>query len=491
MRVLLATNTYPTHLNGQAVFAGSLAEGLVSLGHEVTVLVPGVDRDEVEVRNGVKVIATPAIDLRFIHKEFFISWRYQSLVKQIFEEQKPDIVHLQDPAPLSQMVLKEARKRLIPVVCTHHTGPAVWAPYLSEKDPLMMKVAVPIIWGWIISFLNQADMVTVPSRASVRMLMEHGLKVPVKAISCGVELSRFSTVLPQEKEAIRTEYEFDPRKKQLLYVGRIDEEKRVDILLRGMARSKAKNVELILAGGGGAEEAMHRLAKRLKIQHKVRFLGKVKREMIPALYAACDAFIMPGDVESLSIATLEAMACGKPVIAANAMALPELVAVGKNGLLFKPRNAADLGQKIDQLSAMNAAWPAMGESSLERVQHHALSATIQHYANLYQRMIDRAVPKRHIPVWVRLPQTLINPYALVIFAQWAATFLVVLISLLTRNTPVVAARPETIELISPEAMQNIRELFSTLRHLDFPSSQASGMIAIAETARNMISAFRP
>ena len=274
MRILLATNTYPSHLNGQAVFVGSLAEGLASFGHQVSVLVPGIDRIGNEEQNGVKVFSTPAIDLRFIHKEFFIAWQYQKIVQKVFDEQKPEIVHLQDPAPLSKEVLKEARKRNIPVICTHHTGPAVWAPYLSEKLSFLLQILIPMIWNWVIRFLNQADMVTVPSRASVIMLNQRGLKVPVKPISCGVELEQFKLVRPEEIKRIKEQYKFNNRKKHLLYVGRIDEEKRVDVLLRGMANSTNPNVELFLAGGGAAEESMQKLSKVLKISRKTHFWEK-------------------------------------------------------------------------------------------------------------------------------------------------------------------------------------------------------------------------
>lgn len=452
MRILVATNTYPSHLNGQAVFVGSLAEGMVENGHQVSVLVPGIDRTGNEDQNGVDIISTPAIDLRFIHKEFFIAWRYQKIVRKAFDEQKPEIVHLQDPAPLSKAVMKEARKRGIPVICTHHTGPAVWAPYLSEKLTILFQIAVPMIWNWVLRFLNQADMVTVPSRASVKMLIQRGLTVPVKPISCGVELAQFKSVLPEEVRSIKQQYQFNNRKKHLLYVGRIDEEKRVDVLLQGMAESKDPDVELIVAGGGAAEESMRILSKTLKITTKIRFLGKVRREEIPALYTACDVFVMPGDVESLSIATLEAMSCGKPVIAANAMALPELVSVGQNGLLFKPRNSVDLGQKIDQLCIMKKYWPKMGANSLEKVQEHDLKLTIKQYQNLYQQMIDRGPSKPHSVVQKRLSKTVVHPSSMLIIYLSMIGFL---FANYIRNIPALLISLKEIELTAAQVIHLI------------------------------------
>ena len=485
MRILMATNTYPSHLNGQAIFVGSLAEGLASIGHKVSVLVPGIDRVENEEQNGVNIFSTPAIDLRFIHKEFFIAWRYEKMVQKVFDEQKPEIVHLQDPAPLSKAVMEEARKRNIPVICTHHTGPAVWAPYLSEKFHFLLKIAVPMIWDWVIRFLNQADMVTVPSMASVRMLNQRGLKVPVTAISCGVELDQFKSVLPEEIRKIKKRFKFDRRKKHFLYVGRIDEEKRVDVLLQGMAKSTNPDVELILAGGGAAEESMHNLSRMLKISRKIRFLGKVRRSEIPALYAACDVFVMPGDVESLSIATLEAMSCGKPVIAANAMALPELVTVGKNGLLFKPRNYVDLGQKIDQLYTMKNSWPEMGANSLEKVQEHDLKLTIKKYQNLYRQMIDRRYSKTKALVPMRLPKMLSHPYSL-LFVQFIAACMVVLLSLFTHQHATLNLLSTHMKGLSSNIFQNLQTFYSSLQEFEIPATQAIGLFSIFSELKNVI-----
>jgi glycosyltransferase involved in cell wall biosynthesis len=491
MRILIATNTYTPHLNGQAVFTANLAEGLVREGHRVTVLVPDINHTQTEIQNGVRIEPTPTIDLRFIHKEFFISWRYGKIVKRVFEEQKPELVHLQDPAPLSQMVLKEAHKRGIPVVATHHTGPAIWAPYLSEHDPLMMKVAVPILWAWIVSFLNQADKVTVPSRASVSMLEKHGLHVPVKPISCGVRLSSFNQALTSNAGLAKRQFGLKENKKHFLYVGRIDEEKRVDVLLKGLANTINPDVNLVVAGGGAAEELMVSLAKKLGLEDRVKFLGKVEREKLPALYAACDVFVMPGDVESLSIATLEAMACGKPIIAANAMALPEMVHPGKNGFLFTPRNPQDLGKKMDQLSDLDYRWSQMGAYSLDLVKSHDLSLTISRYADLYQNLSKQSKVNQHRPVWQRLPQILINPYGLAILAQWAITVGIILISLLTRSSPVVAASKPQIDILTPEMIQNIREILATLRYLDLPSNQANGVLILSNSLRNFLSLLRP
>ncbi len=488
MRILIVTNTYLPHLNGQAVFAGSLAEGLVEAGHQVKVLTPGIDREERQLINGVEIIGTPAVDLRFIHKEFFISWQYRTVVNEVFESYRPEIIHIQDPAPLSQMVLKEARKHHIPVICTHHMGPAIWAPYLSEHDPVVKYMIVPVIWAWVISFLNQADYVTVPSQASVRMLLQHGLKVPAKSISCGVSVQQFKETQPKTRPI---DFHLDPSKKKFLYVGRIDEEKRVDVLVNALPYICHKDVEVVVAGGGSLETEMLKLTDDLHAQSKVQFLGKINHNNLPDLYRACDVFVMPGDVESLSIATLEAMACGKPVIAADAMALPELVKNDKNGYLFTPKNPQDLAGKIDRMCSMENLWSEMGKTSQAVAQSHDLKYTISGYQDLYQKMIRENLSKRHIPVWVRLPLSLVNPYALLVFGQWMATAIVVLFTLFSRNTPVSAMPLSGVDLIPPEMERTIQEFMFAIHRLNLVPNQAAGMISVNNGFRSFWTLLKP
>src|SRR5665648_51384 len=122
MKILIVSHTYWPHLNGQAVFVTNLAEGLVERGHQVTVLLPSVARPRLEIRNGVLLETTPSIDLRFIHKDLSISYAPVAKIKAIFDRLQPDLVHLQDPAPVSQLVRQIARKRGIAVLATHHPG---------------------------------------------------------------------------------------------------------------------------------------------------------------------------------------------------------------------------------------------------------------------------------------------------------------------------------------------------------------------------------
>ncbi|WP_322806381.1 glycosyltransferase family 4 protein, partial [Thermanaerothrix sp.] len=133
------------------------------------------------------------------------------------------------------------------------------------------------------------------------------------------------------------------------------------------------------------------------LQDRVRFLGRVPREAVAQLLQAADMFVMPGDVESLSLATLEAMACGKPVIAARAMALPELVHHGENGRLFQPGNSKDLAAQMEWFLEHPEAWAVMGEHGRQMARAHDLEHTVAQYVHLYQQLSTPVVTPLPVP----------------------------------------------------------------------------------------------
>ncbi len=391
MRILIIGATYLPQNNGQSIFTGSLAEGMARKGNEVMVLTPGTGQKEEKTRiNGVVKVSTRAINLRFIHKEFYLAFGYQSQVKEIFRNFRPEVVHLQDSAPVSQYAARLARIQGTPVITTHHPGPDVGAPYFTNMPNPLRGWIVYFIWRWLLAFLNKSDIVVTPSASAARMLVDHGLKVDVRPISCGVNLRDFNETPDDCHAAQLQRYGLPSNRKIFLYVGRMDYEKRVDVIVRAIANVNQDDVLLALAGKGARDEDIKRLARRLKIEDRVQFLGEVTHSQVPDLMNCASVFVMPGDGESLSIATLEAMACGKPVLAANAMALPELVKNGLNGFLFEPGNPLDAARKIEMLASHSEIWRQMGEASKQRVARHDTHNMLLAYEALYHNAQTRS-----------------------------------------------------------------------------------------------------
>ena len=156
-------------------------------------------------------------------------------------------------------------------------------------------------------------------------------------------------------------------------MGRLDKEKNLDLVLRALGRLPRRiPIHFAIAGTGAQHDQLERLVDRLHLRDRVTMLGFVPNADLPALYRAAHCFVMAGTAELQSIATMEAMASGLPVLAADAMALPELVHDAENGYLFDRDDPEGLCVRMQALFTDEELRRRMAEASLALIQKHAL-----------------------------------------------------------------------------------------------------------------------
>jgi glycosyltransferase involved in cell wall biosynthesis len=391
MRILIAGQTYTPARNGQAVFTTNLAEGLARHGNEVVMLGPSKSLQwQTHQQNGVRIEAISSINPTHINPNANASLPgiVEMAADKIIRTFRPDIIHIQDHYMLSYAALRTGRRYRIRVVGTNHFMPENVTPYLPIKLPQNWYPDLNrLFWQWMLHTYNQLDSVTGPSRTAVKIMVQNGLSVPAQPISCGVDLQRFHPIPGLDRAAILQQYPLDPHKTTFLYVGRIDNEKRLDLVLRAFAELRRDDIQLALAGRGSVLPELISLANTLHINHQVHFLGYVADADLPLLLNSADVFVMPSEAELLSIASLEAMACGLPMLLARAQALPELVTEGFNGYLFEPGSQSDLMQKLTILADHPERLARLGAGSLKKVAPHSLQNTIHSYENLYEHVL--------------------------------------------------------------------------------------------------------
>lgn len=383
MRIAIAGQTYLPPINGQAVFSIHLAEGLVRAGHQVLVLMPS-DRARAyaTVRNGVQIHALTSVPLAPLYSEICVTPLPRARAGRILDAFQPDVVHLQDYYPLCRGVLRAALKRRLPLVGTNHFLPENMLPHLPRLIQ-GRRFTEPLLWKLVCQVLGRVDFVTTPTETAAAVLRQQRLPTPVRAISCGVDLDRFRPDPTVDRAEVRRRYGLDPRRTVFLYVGRVDPEKGLDILLRAFAQLGRDDLQLAIAGCGRHLQALQSLAEALRLDGQAVFTGYVPDADLPRLLNSSDIFVMPSAAELESIATLEAMGTGRPLLVAGARALPELVDDGVNGCLFRAGDVADAAQGIEELAARRPAWPRMGEASRRKVQPRRLQNTVRAYEALY------------------------------------------------------------------------------------------------------------
>jgi 1,2-diacylglycerol 3-alpha-glucosyltransferase len=397
MKILICSSSYAPARNGQAVFATNLAEGLVRRGHTVWVIMPSERRTPYQSElNGVQLKAVRAMNLEFIHTETYGAAFPQAEVNRFFRTFEPDLVHLQEHHPLSVCVEKAARRLHRPIMGTNHFMPENLSPYLplpSALKPLFNRW----MWRWMIRVFNTFDLATAPSRTAGSIMRAQGVQIPIFPVSCGVDLNLFRQDGSVNRQELRQRYGLPTDQTVFLFVGRVDGEKRLDVLIRAMKILNRRDIIFTIAGRGAAMPHYQSLVRGLGVQDRVHFTGFVPAADLMPLLNSVDYFAMPSEAELLSIASLEAMACGLPLLAARARALPELVDEGANGCLFEPGNPSDAARAMALLADHPERRPALSAHSLVKVRPHSMENVLARYEELYQSAVDGAIPATVVP----------------------------------------------------------------------------------------------
>lgn len=197
--------------------------------------------------------------------------------------------------------------------------------------------------------LRRADLLIADSQYTRRCLVEHLGIAPEKisVVYLGIDHARFRPL--EVPQTVRTRYRLPVGRHYLIYVGSEDPRKNLATLLRALAqvRRELPNTELIKVGSAHFAHERRKLmdlAAQLHISDAIHWLDAVPEDDLPLLYNLADICVMPSFYEGFGFPVIEAMACGTPVVAANAASLPELV--GRAGVLFDPADVSAVAATI-------------------------------------------------------------------------------------------------------------------------------------------------
>lgn len=382
MKILFVADSYYPHINGVYYFVQRLALRLKNEGHEVAVIAPSESmRHSQTAVDGINVFGIASFSLVIYRSiRLPIPFLLKKHLRQLVEEFNPDIIHIQNHFSLNKALINANKKYGYPVIGTNHFMTENFTSFIRSAK--WKKILEKWIWSGFAKVFNRTLAVTTPSQTAARLIRAK-LKVDVIAISNGIDLKKF---YPKkfDESSIRKKYGI-PGKPILLYVGRLDPEKHIDEILEAVAQDQNQtDFCFVLVGKGVKRSSLELQAKQLKIEDRVIFAGFVSDEDLLSLYQASRCFITASIAELQSIATMEAMASGLPVIAANAGALGELVHHEKNGYLFEPGDIASLTKYIHSVFTNDSLFYKMKELSLQYIAPHDISNTVQQYLQLYK-----------------------------------------------------------------------------------------------------------
>jgi D-inositol-3-phosphate glycosyltransferase len=222
--------------------------------------------------------------------------------------------------------------------------------------------------------MTLADRIVALTAADRRNMLDHYAVPPSKisVVPGGVDLARFR---PQDQAAARRALGITATK-VVLFVGRIQRLKGIDLLLRAVGRlvdddpSLAADLRVLIVGGRSPHDAsgleaqelrrLKRLAQRLRIGDQVQFVGAVDQAELPRYYAAADVTVIPSLYESFGLVAVESLACGTPVVAARVGGLTSTVQDGQTGYLIPWRDPALYADRLGALLADSALRQQLG-----------------------------------------------------------------------------------------------------------------------------------
>lgn len=273
-----------------------------------------------------------------------------------------------------------------------------------------------ILCGWIVAMLAGVPFVAtvhgknyfwekLRRRVTYRLVSRHGTMVAVsqdlKRFMCdkvgiaekqvevihnGVALAQ--TITDEEVQKCKAELGVSGCYPLLGVVGSLYPVKGHRFLLEAMPEilQRWPKARLLVIGRGELEVSLKEQVEQLAIGANVHFLGM--RQDVPRLLSLLDVFILPSMSEGLSLALLEAMASGKPVVATLVGGNPELIDHGKTGFLVQPEDARDLAANLLKLLSDPRTMQQFGRQAAERVrQHFSMGQMVDRYRNIYARSL--------------------------------------------------------------------------------------------------------
>ncbi|MDG4825221.1 glycosyltransferase [Asanoa sp. WMMD1127] len=379
MIITLVTDTFDVGNNGITVSAKRFAANLISRGHTVRVVACGDPGDAAEPQpDGPEMFWVPELVVplasRLAHRQntAFGKPDRETLIAAIKDA---DVVHIYQPWPLGRAAERVAREIGVPAVAGFHIQPENitynlglgWFPPAAHLVYLLLRVL----------FYGRFADIHCPSTFIAAQLRHHGYRARLHVISNGVS-SAFRPGPP------RTRRPGEPFR--ILMVGRFSPEKRQEVLIRAVRRSRhAADIQLHFAGHGPREKRLRRLAERLP---RPAEFGYYSQAELVALIQGCDLYVHASDVEIEGVSCLEAFACGLvPVISDSPRSATGQFALGP-GNLFRSGDPASLAERIDGWIDDPRALAEASDTYARYADLYAVDRTVKAIERVYARAGD-------------------------------------------------------------------------------------------------------
>lgn len=365
MNYLFVLDQYGAENNGVSVSARRYAAVLRARGHGVRILSTG---DCGPDGYSVPELRIPVFD-KLIKSHGMVFGKPE---KRVLEQALAwaDHVHFLMPFTLSIVTAHRARKMGKPATAAFHVQPQniSYSIGMGRWTPTNAF----IYWLFRTDFYGRFRYIHCPSAFIAKQLKAHGYGAECRVISNGIT-PEFTFRRDGKEAKWRGRF-------LILMIGRLSGEKRQDVLIEAVKRSRhAQDIQLIFAGQGPLHDAYAKQARGLAHPLQMRFLSQ---EELRSVIAQCDLYVHTADAEIEAMSCMEAFACGRvPVIANSPFSATPQFALDERSL-FCPGDASDLAEKIDYWIEHPDERLAMERAYSESAKKYAIENCVTQFEQL-------------------------------------------------------------------------------------------------------------
>lgn len=371
MRVCLVSAAYRPFPSGVSEHVYHLRKELQCRGHSVEVLTcnyPGQRGSEQGVTRVGRAVVLPANRSRFT---LSLGPELPSSVRRFLRRNRFDIVHCHGlfPPEIAYWAVRHAES---PVAVTFHT--------LRRQAPAFVRVGFRFLFRRLLAKIGARIAV---SQAG-RRWAEGWVPGEYDVIPNGVDTVRFSPDVPPAPV-------FSDGRPALLYVGRVDRRKGLQVLLRSLPAviESVPDLKLVVVGSGPLEESCRKLCRRLHVEDHVVFCGTVLPEVLPGYYSGCTVYVSPAlGGEAMGIVLLEAMASGKPVVASRIAGYDEVVTDGRDAILAPAGDPEALSRALIRVLRSPADRAQLSANAFRRAHDFDWRQVAARVERVYKRLLS-------------------------------------------------------------------------------------------------------
>jgi glycosyltransferase involved in cell wall biosynthesis len=350
LRVAVFSGNYNYVRDGANQALNRLVDYLLRQGVAVRVYSPTTDTPAFAPAGDL--VSAPSIPFPQARAEYRFSTGMNERVRDDLRRFAPDIVHVSAPDLLGHRAVSWAKARGLPVLATMHTRFETYFQYYG------LGFVVPVIEAILRRFYRRADKVLAPSASMADLMREKGQGHEIGIWARGIDTTIFTPA--RRSTAWRKTLGLADKEVVIGFLGRLVMEKGLDVFVRAIRALEGRGVphRVLVIGDGPARDWF-----AAELPNAV-FAGFQSGPDLGRAVASMDIFFNPSVTETFGNVTLEAMACGIPVVAARATGSSNLVADGETGALITPGDAAGFADVLAAYCHDPARREAHGQAGL-------------------------------------------------------------------------------------------------------------------------------